>query len=758
MILLGDCLEQMQTLVPNSVDAVVTDPPYGLSFMGKKWDYDVPSVDIWREVLRVLKPGGHVLSFGGTRTYHRMVVNMEDAGFEIRDQVAWLYGQGFPKSTNVLKSGIKQGLFCGCKTLSESQMPTLCDSDLQEAVSSSETENDFVQSSVSEQSLSCPVLRTQSKKRTSNGEKSSLEGRSDLQANQGELHRSEVCSMSEGISSDGPQRQLHNGASVSNGETSGSTSQSDGSSSSQRSQYSKQSNSQSRAVPEQRSTQACGSCGKTEIDPGLGSALKPSIEPICLARKPLEKGLTLAQNVLKWGTGGLNIDGTRIGFSSESDKESAKPQGNMIGVKIYNAGHSLNHAKTENTGFVQNTQGRWPANVLFEGFDEQVLILRDNLPVPVYTLIKEFYASYSEMPSLQSQHANLPESQKSQEVLQSEMLCESTNQATGTDDGQAPHTRSNSSNEDREKENCEEGTRQSNLEGSLVLPGLSACEYNNVIQDEAQNTGADAAQGPRLSAGTSNNDGVETAPPTTTLRISSPQKRDQRRQSNRKSRASLEQPPQKGALASVNGSPQAACLVRESDVPQVWLQYFESSGLEVASKHSAAAVLDEQTKDQRASKPRGGNSVNRTFNKAIYNLGLNNCTTDGEQFNDSGGASRFFYVAKASKRERNTGLEGMPIHEGVRHLDGGEWTENKTAKSGEQKRLPTANHHPTVKPTKLMEYLITLITPPNGTVLDPFMGSGSTGVAAKNLGREFIGIEMNAEYFELAKRRIESAT
>ena len=83
MILLGDCLERLKELPDNSVDAVVTDPPYGLSFMGKKWDCDVPSVNIWIEVIRVLKPGGHMLSFGGTRTYHRMVVAIEDAGFEI---------------------------------------------------------------------------------------------------------------------------------------------------------------------------------------------------------------------------------------------------------------------------------------------------------------------------------------------------------------------------------------------------------------------------------------------------------------------------------------------------------------------------------------------------------------------------------------------------------------------------------------------------------------------------------------------------
>ena len=97
----GRCEEVLKTLPDNSVDAIVTDPPYGLSFMNHKWDYDVPTVDQWRECLRVLKPGGHLLAFGGSRTYHRLVVNAEDAGFEIRDQILWIYGSGFPKSHNL---------------------------------------------------------------------------------------------------------------------------------------------------------------------------------------------------------------------------------------------------------------------------------------------------------------------------------------------------------------------------------------------------------------------------------------------------------------------------------------------------------------------------------------------------------------------------------------------------------------------------------------------------------------------------------
>jgi site-specific DNA-methyltransferase (adenine-specific) len=99
-----DCLEVMKGMVDNSVDAVVCDPPYGLKFMGKKWDYDVPSVEIWQECLRVLKPGGHLLAFAGTRTQHRMACRIEDAGFEIRDMIAWVYGSGFPKSLSIGKA------------------------------------------------------------------------------------------------------------------------------------------------------------------------------------------------------------------------------------------------------------------------------------------------------------------------------------------------------------------------------------------------------------------------------------------------------------------------------------------------------------------------------------------------------------------------------------------------------------------------------------------------------------------------------
>jgi len=102
--MLGEALEVLAEFEDDCLDFSVCDPPYGISFMGKKWDYNLPAVDVFKELLRVLKPGAHILIFGGTRTFHRMVCNIEDAGFEIRDTIAWHYGEGFPKNMDISKA------------------------------------------------------------------------------------------------------------------------------------------------------------------------------------------------------------------------------------------------------------------------------------------------------------------------------------------------------------------------------------------------------------------------------------------------------------------------------------------------------------------------------------------------------------------------------------------------------------------------------------------------------------------------------
>jgi len=243
MILQGDCLEKMKELESNSVDAIVTDPPYGLSFMGKHWDYDVPSVEIWKEALRVLKPGGYLLSFAGTRTQHRMAVNIEDAGFEIRDMIAWVYGSGFPKSLNIGKAV------------------------------------DKLQGNEREDLGLHPQPGTAGKTHTRDGG-----------AFKDDIHITK---------------------------------------------------------------------GTSEWE-GWGTALKPALEPITVARKPLSEN-TVAENVLKWGTGGINIDGSRVSGEMGADRALGKPR--IDTDKYGKANPKLNP---------QSPLGRFPANFIHDGSDEVV--------------------------------------------------------------------------------------------------------------------------------------------------------------------------------------------------------------------------------------------------------------------------------------------------------------------------------------------------------------------------------------------------
>ncbi len=241
-IINGDSLDVLKRATPNSIDAIVTDPPYGLSFMGKKWDYDVPSVEIWKECLRVLKPGGYLLSFAGTRTQHRMAVNIEDAGFEIRDMIAWVYGSGFPKSLNIGKAVDK------------------------------------------------------------------------LQGNEREV-----------VGKIAQPGSTNNRIAMGNG-----------------------------WQEEPDLTK-----GTSEWE-GWGTALKPALEPITVARKPLEEK-TVAKNVLKHGTGGINIDGSRV----EGVMRTTHKDGNYKGSS-QNEFMKLNKIKMD------TPNGRFPANLIHDGSDEVV--------------------------------------------------------------------------------------------------------------------------------------------------------------------------------------------------------------------------------------------------------------------------------------------------------------------------------------------------------------------------------------------------
>lgn len=412
----GDCLEELKGVLDNSIDSIVTDPPYGLSFMGKKWDYQVPSVEIWKECLRVLKPGGHLLSFAGSRTYHRMAVNIEDAGFEIRDQIMWVYGSGFPKSLNIGKAVDKlQG-----------------------------NEREVVGEKIT-------------------GEDKNIEGEFRISK---KTHKNKEGKVVFNITK-----------------------------------------------------------GNSPWE-GWGTGLKPAHEHIVVARKPISEK-NIAENVLKWGTGGINIDGCRVEPQDEKDLKEIRSErpsktSNLNNYSIHSAG-GLQGMDRKNR---QHIQGRFPANFIHDGSEEVLALFPDRV---------------------------------------------------------------------EGKENF---------------------------------------------------------------------------------------------------------------------------------KHSASSMYGSKTKE---------NSYN------------------GQSKSSYGSAARFFYCAKASKSERNAGLEGF---EEKASSNGDKWTDMDRRENN--KPTLRKNHHPTVKPIKLMQYLVKLVTPPNGTCLDPFMGSGSTGIACKKEGFIFFGIEKEKEYFEIAKARIEN--
>lgn len=175
----------------------------------------------------------------------------------------------------------------------------------------------------------------------------------------------------------------------------------------------------------------------------------------------------------------------------------------------------------------------------------------------------------------------------------------------------------------------------------------------------------------------------------------------------------------------------------------------------------AVRVLDAQSGERKAGGKVKGTEPSRTGQNGIYGTWGR---VENSPFDDTGGASRFFYCAKASRAERNAGLEGMPEREGNGNLINSETVKRGHPEKGKpvwsENRSPrlVQNHHPTVKPISLMRYLVRLVTPPGGTVLDPFCGSGSTGVAAMQEGFNFVGIERESEYAEIARRRIDHAS
>lgn len=535
----GDCRTVMQALADCSVDAIVCDPPYELGFMSKNWDrtgiaYDV---NVWRECLRVLKPGGHLLAFGGSRTYHRLACAIEDAGFEIRDQIQWIYSSGFPKSLNVSKNLREEESVCTCndqgisdrsKTnrpnpVREHPLRCLPGSDLSEAFSVGSQCGEVLQPRLSEPD---PPERWTARPESepSGRQESGVEGRGNGVQEEGQLHRSAICESTAMGAANGSQGRLHHGASTDHGSDVRLPSHANGSRQPLESQPLDQRRDKSGVVADERGSQTrgvwplCSRCGKPIFPEGVGSALKPAHEPIVLARKPFDS--TLIQNVLCYGTDGLNINGCRIEGEYETRDRDTSGGASMFGTG-------------KGGGAFVPATGRWPSNVCHDGSEE-------------------------------------------------------------------------------------------------VLAGFPETES--------------------------------------------------------------------GALRPYSENHQ---------------------------------------------------------NASSYQLKREKTFTQGA---NSGSAAHFFYCAKSSQQDRNDGLNDLPLR------SAGEVTDRKdgsdglnSPRAGAGRNSGSRCFHPTVKPTALMRYLVRLVTPPNGLILDPFCGAGSTGRAAMYEDFRFIGVELNEGYCQLAQRRIQAA-
>jgi DNA modification methylase len=337
-LMVGSCLEKLKTLADCSIDSIVTDPPYELGFMGKSWDASgiAYNVELWRECLRVLKPGGHLLAFGATRTYHRMAVAIEDAGFEIRDSIHWVYGSGFPKSLDVSKAIDKQRHDRADIYKVTTWMKKARDA---AGVSSKHVSDAMGLSTMAAHwfdTASQPAIPTLDQVpqlldvlgvTTDEVPEDIRRLLWDLNGKKGQpgenwAKREVLGTKTSGIANkeEGPRHII--GASK---------------------------------VVVVNVTAPATDAAKTWQ--GWGTALKPAHEPIVVARKPLTG--TVAANVLAHGTGALNIDGCRVGASGGC-RDAGPRGGNDKSVTAFGDG-------VNGHGYVLvQGLGRWPANIIFD--------------------------------------------------------------------------------------------------------------------------------------------------------------------------------------------------------------------------------------------------------------------------------------------------------------------------------------------------------------------------------------------------------
>ena len=574
-LILGNSLKELKELEDNSIDSIVTDPPYELGFMGKSWDNTgiANNPDLWAECLRVLKPGGHLLAFSGTRTYHRMAVAIEDAGFEVRDMIEWVYGSGFPKSLNIGKA----------------------------------------------------VDKLQGNEREVTGEKIAPDG-VPYSKRMKEGHGPAYGDNTYGDYGNNPMN------------TKG-----------------------------------------TSPYEGWGTALKPAHEPICMARKPLAEK-TVAQNVLKYGTGGINIDESRVEAGEDHIKNATRHTN-----KIYRGGFNDSPINSN-----ASPLGRFPANLIHDNSDE----VRECFPESKTGSIKPYISKDEGMFGMMKgkEHYNSHEGDSGNASRFFKSITET------------------------------KGTSEWEGWGTALKPAHEPiCMARKPLAEKtvAQNV---------LKYGTGGINIDESRVEYTS---------EQDKKEGQSARVSLT----KGNDYTVHKSMAGMDRSDRSDI---------------TGRFPANLIHDNSEEVRECFPETKSGAMNGTYKNTMMKGKPG--VRDGKEIHlhqeaSSGSASRFFksiiYQAKASKSERNKGCEGL--EEKQYSHDG---RDKEIENAFQRNKSVSSNNHPTVKPIALMEYLIKMVTPKSGTVLDPFMGSGSTGVAAKQNGYDFIGIDMTPEYIEIAKARI----
>jgi DNA modification methylase len=374
-LLEGDCVERMRDLPDGSVDAICTDPPYSISFMQRGWDRHASPAEFqawcseWgAEALRVLKPGGHLLAFGGTRTYHRLTCGLEDAGFVIRDCLMYAYGAGFPKS---MKAG------CQCAD-GEGDLPGVQHDvhglsgqapQSRGAEVLTEVQWGAQGRGVGEARVEGPGGADDAVQAALRASEPSVEGRGDLQEASRESPRGEVRPMPGVGAPDGPEGRVCDGASAGDGGLDWQDVDAHGGRASSEPRSAGQSPREFGVVADERGPQAgggwevCPRCGLPMAE--LGTALKPAFEPIVMARKPLIG--TVAANVATHGTGALNIGECRISTSDDLNggaySEDRKPSDSEW---VAHGGTIHSFAGRE----YEQPSGRWPANVMLGHHDD----------------------------------------------------------------------------------------------------------------------------------------------------------------------------------------------------------------------------------------------------------------------------------------------------------------------------------------------------------------------------------------------------